>query len=479
MCLAFCIFVLNLSIAFASDTLFDSPIELVHKKDCSLDEFCQNYIKDVDIEQFIKGQIEADYVVVSLDECLDIALKNNFNIQISDKEYYSNKYLYHNALSKFLPLLTTTSYIADYSGQILVGGVLRDNFHETAISVNMTAQHDLTQGGRTIFEAKAAKYFAKSKRHKLKFTRCEVIFYTTKYYYEMLLAKINIEIYLRNLIERNAQLTLAKNLAKSGFGTRFDVIRSQNLSAQARVKLLEALNNFRLSQSRLANLIGIEVNTSLMPFENDIKMLNLVDENDDLNTFFKLAIENREDLKANKFMIKYEKQLKNVLVTDFFPKPLVNFQQQFQGTVDYGVNPNYILTGLIYWQPGENTILGTVTKIKAQKEKIKQAILEYENKLRYIKQAIIDARSTSIFNEKQMKINQKRMEFSLESVKLAMLRFNYGKGILLDVIQAQSEATLARVEYVSSVIRYNVSQAELLFNCGVIDEKVIIENYKP
>ena len=78
-----------------------------------------------------------------------------------------------------------------------------------------------------------------------------------------------------------------------------------------------------------------------------------------------------------------------------------------------------------------------------------------------------------------MKINQKRMEFSLESVKLAMLRFNYGKGILLDVIQAQSEATLSRVEYVSSVIKYNVSQAELLFNCGVIDEKVIIENYKP
>ena len=40
-------------------------------------------------------------------------------------------------------------------------------------------------------------------------------------------------------------------------------------------------------------------------------------------------------------------------MTDFIPKPLVNFQQQFQGTAAANVNPNYILTGLLYWQPGK------------------------------------------------------------------------------------------------------------------------------
>ena len=60
-----------------------------------------------------------------------------------------------------------------------------------------------------------------------------------------------------------------------------------------------------------------------------------------------------------------------------------------------------------------------------------------------------------------------------------MLRFDYGKGILLDVIQAQSEATLSRVEYVMSIIRYNISQAELLFNCGSLSLDMIIKNYKP
>ena len=105
--------------------------------------------------------------------------------------------------------------------------------------------------------------------------------------------------------------------------------------------------------------------------------------------------------------------------------------------------------------------------------------MEIENKFRDIKQKIIDARSTSMFNKKEIAINKKRMDYSLESVKLAMLRFNYGKGILLDVIQAQSEATQSRVEYVASIIQYNISQAELLFNCGIIDVDTIIKNYKP
>ena len=82
LCLILAMLILNTSL-FAKETLFDSPIDLIHKKDCSLDEFCKNFIEDIDIEKFIKEQIDANYVVVSLDECLDIAYKNNFGVQFA------------------------------------------------------------------------------------------------------------------------------------------------------------------------------------------------------------------------------------------------------------------------------------------------------------------------------------------------------------------------------------------------------------
>ena len=473
------ILLINLNFSYANENLFDSPIELIHKKDCSLDSFCKQFVDDVNIEKFIKREMEYDYVVVSLDECLDVAMKNNFNVQISDKEYFSYRYEYQNALAKFLPTLGTTSYLSAYQGQFLVDNILSDSFNETALSFNLTVRHDLTQGGKTIFEARAAKYFAKSKKHDLNFTRTEVLYLTTRYYFEMLLAKINIEIFLRNLIERNAQFALTKNLATSGFGTQFDVVRAQNLSAYARVELLNALNQFRLSQSRLANIMGIDVQTPLMPFENEINPMNLVDVDTDTKDLFKIAIENREDIMSYKDLISYQKQVKNSYYTDFMPKPLVDYQYQLQGTLSTTISPNYNITLAMIWKPGEYLGVGTATKIKAQKEKIKKTALELENKLREIEQLIVDAKSTSIFSQREMLINKSRLDYSRQGIKLALLRFDNGKGILLDVIQAQSEATQARVQYASSIIRYNIAQVELLYNIGTITSQKIIDNYNP
>lgn len=460
------------------DELYDAEINLI-KNACKNNDFSSNALDNLNVEKFIKKEIENDYVYVSLDECLDIALKNNFNIQIANHDYKYYNYDYQNALSKFLPILSFNSYITDYHGQILIGEVLSDYLHETAISASFEARHMLLEGGKQIFEAKAKKYFAKSRKHNYNYTKSQVLYLTVKYYYEMLQSKISIEIYLRNLIERNAQLKLAQNLKTVGFGSQFDVIRSKTESAQAQVNLLNALNEFRKSQSKLSNLLGIDTNTALMPFERTVEPFNLVDETKNVDYFFDIAVLNREDLKNYKNLIAYNKQLKNVYITDFVPKPYITYHQEFQGTIDHTVRPNYQLGAYIDWIPGENSTFGTITKIKSQKEKIYKSILEFQDKLRLIQEEIINAYSTSFFNRKIMDTAKKRVEYSIESIQLAMYRFNNGQGILLDVIQAQSEMTLSRVEYVKSIIKYNISQTELLYATGTITKEILVKNYKP
>ena len=472
-------FIFKSSFVF-SEELLDKPIELKQKAGCDLKEYCEKYIKDIDIENFIKEETKKDYVVVSLDECLDVALKNNFDIDIKFHEYKSSKYAYQNALSKFLPILKTTSYVSDYQGQILVGEVLRRKIHETALSVNITAEHYLTKGGEEIFEAKAKKYFQKSRKNLLDFTIEKALFECSVSYYELLLNKIYISIYLRNLIERNAQLDLAINQEKSGFGTNFDVVRSKSEAQYAKAKLLHVLYNFKTAQTKLANLMGISLDTSLMPFEEDVKEINMIDlEKFKIEDLFKLAISNRQDLKSYKNEINYQKEEKNVILTEFFPKPLLSYQQQFQGTLSSNIRPNYILTGLLEWAPGENLSLGTITKIKAKKEEIRAMQKELENKTRNIEEKIVNNYSASEFSKRGILITKERIEYAKESVKLAILRFDWGKGILLDVIQAQSQMTQARVEYAETVIKYNISQISLMFETGQLDKEKLISNYKP
>ena len=468
----------NCSASF-SEELFDEEVYLFSNKAIKFDDFSSKYIKDIDIENFIKKELKNDYVVVSLDECIDVALKNNFDIKIQNHNYKSSKYEYQNALSNFMPILGINAYITDYRGQLLVGGVLRDKLHETAISVTFQAVHKLTEGGKQIFEAKAKRYFQKSKKHDYNFTKSQVLYYTVKYYYELLLAKENIEIFLRNLIERNAQLTLSENLYYVGYGTKFDVIRSKNETAQAKVSLIRALNNFRARQARLAEIMGINVETAIMPFETDVNQLNLADCTKDIKLYFIDAYNNREDLRSYRDIISYEKNIKYTYLTEFVPKPYVTAEQRFQGTVDHSVKPNYMLGAYIDWYPGENTFLGTITKVKAQKETIKATKLQLQNKLREIEKLIIEAYFSSIFNNQEAQTAKRRVEYSTESIRLAMGRFYNGQGILLDVINAQSEVTQARVEYISAVINYNISQAELLYATGKITKEILFENYKP
>ena len=468
------------TISLANEILFQSPINLnIEKKNCPFEEFCELYLKDKDVEEFIKKEIKADYVVVSLDECLDVALKNNFDIQINEKTYFSSKYLYQNALSKFLPVLATTSYLAEYSGQILVGGVLRDNFKETALSVNITLKHVLTDGGRQIFEAKAKKYFLKSAKHNLNFSKTKILYLTSKYYYELLCSKIHIQVYLKNFIDRRAQFQLSEKFYNSQRATEFDVIRCQFEMADAKIKLINTLTSFRNSQVKLANVMGIDVKTSLMPFEDSIKPINLFDDSLDIEVLKKIAIENREDLMAYKNLIYQEQEQKKLYMSEFLPHPSIHYQQQFQGTLKASVRPNYILTAYLTWNLGENMLVGTVTKMKAKNEEIKRKKIEYENLAREIESKLIEVKYSSIFNKKGILSAQDKVGYSAKSSKLAVERFNHSKGILLDVIDAQNDLTDARIQLTDSILNYNLSQLGLIYYSVTINLEDIILQYQP
>ena len=59
------------------------------------------------------------------------------------------------------------------------------------------------------------------------------------------------------------------------------------------------------------------------------------------------------------------------------------------------------------------------------------------------------------------------------------MRLNAGEGILIDVIQAQTFKTRVRIELLNSIIRYNIAQAQMLFESGQITVEKILKDYSP
>ena len=105
--------------------------------------------------------------------------------------------------------------------------------------------------------------------------------------------------------------------------------------------------------------------------------------------------------------------------------------------------------------------------------------MEITNKLRGIKEDLLNSYYNSKLLLKQIDITKQQVEYATQTVELAEMRLDAGQGILLDVIQAQTFKTNARIEYLQSVIEYNINQVELLFNEGIIDIDKIVNGYKP
>ena len=440
---------------------------------------CQNCNESIQLEEEITKYLEQEQTPVSLDECLDIALQNNFNIKAQLDTYKSAEYTYKNALSKFLPNAGYKFYSIYYNGQVLVGTALTDKFKELAISSSLIFNHDLTEGGKQIFDAKEKKFIKLQRKEELNYTKEEVLKLTAIYYWQLLEDKINIEIHIKNLHEKMAQLRLTESLEASGAGTKFDVIRQKNEVANAKRKLVNAMNNFRLMQSALANVMGIELQTTLYPIEEEAKTLNLVDKDISIDGLFETAEKNRKDIKAINNKILAMKNEKKAIYTEFIPKPRIDAQYVQEGTSEIGLGHAVILGVYADFMIGENMGAGTITKARAKEHEINFEIYELTKKLRGIKEELLNAFYNSKLYLKKINITRKQVDYATEIVKLAEMRLDEGQGILLDIIQAQTLKTTARVEYLQSVIEYNINQVELLFLQGTIDIKKITENYNP
>ena len=442
-------------------------------------DYCKNCSKELNLENEIKDFLSQEIIPVSLDECLCIAIENNFNIKTQFETYKSYEYLHKNALTKFLPEVAYSWYSIYYRGQVLVGTALVNRFNELALSSSLIVRHSLTEGGKQIFNSKEAKFKKLAQNENLKFTKEEILMYTSVYYWQLLQAKINIEIHLKNLYERTAQLNLTKNLEISGMGTKFDVIRQKNEVASAKRSLIEAMNNFRLMQAKLSNTMGIEIKTPLYPIEKEVKPNNLVDNNLELEDLYEVAYKNRKDIKAIKNEIKAAKYNKKSIYTDFSPKPRIFYQNQYQGTAKIGLGRSNVVGVYVDWALGENTGLGTITKAKAKQYEINSMEYMLQNKIREIEEELLNSYYNSKLLLQRIDITKKQVDYATESVTLAEMRLDTGEGILIDVIQAQSQKTNARIEYLQAVIEYNINQVELLFNEGIINIDRIVENYKP
>jgi len=442
----------------------------IHDKGKREDFISKLYDNKIDVGIKINKYFTNDTPLpMDLEDCIAVAIENNFNIKILRTREEQRKWELNNARAQYLPTASWYGTFYNLKGHFLAGSVIPAKVDETPFISNFLLTWPIFDGSFTIFSVKSKRNLYGAAKKDVEFTQEDVLKNTVTAYYSVLGYKLGIEVLTQNLHESEAQLEINKQNLGAGIGTKFDVLRAEAEVARAQQRLTESYNLYRQSQANLANILGIEVVAAVYPKEDDVSMHTLVDKDLDICQLSNMAVQSRPDLEALRLKIKALEYQKKTYYAGFLPNLYGYGGLGNVGTNDRGFSPlNNQMGAVVNWPLGKNLGFNEYTQFKTFDAKICEAKLELINRNRGIEQNIIKAYYEAKTAKERVDSARQQVESADESLRLAFLRLESGIGIYVDVLQSQSAKVDAKINLIRAIIDYNVAQANLLFEMGAI-----------
>lgn len=444
------------------------------KGNASISDIEKQYI----IDKEISNELGVSFVYMDLENCIKIALEQNYDIKIQDAVKKESYWLYKNSQFQLLPDIYYNFDLQNLEGEYLVGGIVATTTHEVPIQSLFKFEWSTINQGKYFFYLAQAKNVLKSNKANLEYTKEEILLNTVLAYYDTLAKKMEIEVQKVNVYDRLEQLKYTQARFETGLGTLYDVKRAQAELAGAQQDYTATLNSFRLLQAALANVIGVDILDAIYPFEISVDQRELINPDIDIETLYKQALESREDIRAKKAEIEAYRAQRSSNYTDIIPEITLSYQNGMVGTKRRGMSGHNSLTLDVRAHLGKNMLLGTITQIKADTAVVEQKKLELINLKRQVKENILNSYYDSLNALKKIEASKVEVESANVSLDLSLANMKAGEATFIDVIASQNLKVQANINLISNMIEYNKAQTQLLFDIGLISPKNVLKDYK-
>lgn len=434
--------------------------------------------------------------VLSLNDCISIALNHNPEIKNARYNYGISKSNVGVARSEFFPTVgvgTGYSYNTTSSSKI--------NTDTNAYTVQATLNQLLWNFGRTNANIKMQKFYLIADEYNFYNTVRETTFNVKQKYYEVLAARATVLInkaYVQ-INERNYQRT--KAYFDEGIKSKIDLVNAEVTLSDSKIQLVQAENSYKNSLVNLNNAMylvnapaysisGTEVfnnvNDNVAPVDltkitkpsdkeisklplnvKDAKLTSSVETLELLTDYkvdefpysfeecMKMAYKNRADLKA------YNSTLDAVKQNLLFVKR--NYYPELSASAGYGFRNTNSTNSL---NVGLN--LSSSVNIMNQKYKVDAAKYQVdiaENSLNQLNQDIFFEVQNAYINmvelEKQIPLLAVKVRQTLENYELAEGRYYVGLGDYIQLQDAKVNYNNAQCSYIETIYKYNVARANL------------------
>lgn len=435
-------------------------------------------------------RLEATYnEIVPLKDCLNYALYNSLPIRISDAGFDSQKYLFVSSLGQFLPDFTQTFRYQQVDSQ---RPPITNTFTDST-----TVRFPVFQGGGVFYNALVNLNRTKAAKSSYRATVNDTLLEVYRRYNELILNHVLLQIRVKSVELSRAQLALNEQLKEAGVGTNFAIYQSRTQLALDKQALLQQEVLVRQSAIQLAVAMNANISSNIYPEELRAVEAKLVDQEWNINQLVSVASKRRPELKQFEELRIAARRNVQVAASPLYPT-FQFFVSKTHSTVSSngsGSGNNSSLSGSTVIIPtggggggigisgnGGRSFSGgfdlswnldgmgvvDVGRTLSAKALARQAMLQSNQTLLSVLQEIHNSYLNMLTASEQVDVAGEAVFSSSEQLRLANLRLRYGQGINLELIQAQRDYINSLTSQAQAIIAYNISQAQLLRDTGMI-----------
>ena len=400
----------------------------------------------------IEGSVSATKII-SVDDCVKIALQNNPTIlsQLLSKDIYKNQIA--QAWSNYFP--TINAGLSYSKNDMLVTNFrfptqTYNSWNMPTVGVNLL----LYDFGKTSTQANVAKKTYEASRETLQSSINDVVYNVKNYYYNLLYLQQQVEVYEDTVLQYQIHLEQAQAYYNIGSKAKIDVPTAAFNLDNAKLTLIQAKNAVDTGFAQLTNAMGVpEFAKFDIKDRLDKKRYDIT-----FDEALEIAYKQSPTLAAAKKKMEGSKLLVKASKVAFLPN-----LQGFGSYINGGKTPSTDYSYQIGAQLSYSNLNLLLLKEQVDEAKLTykkdQADYEVQRQKVYldVKQAYIQLKNA----QQSIPVSRASMDVAQERYELAAGRYKVGLGDALELKDSQITYMNAKLQYYNTLMQYHISAANL------------------
>ncbi len=424
---------------------------------------------------FISSRSVSAAEKLTVDKCVELAMKSSQVIKIVEQKLLSAKYVVNEASARNFPDFTLmvmyvkmspmpetkTSFqmpvgMNPVTGQIIYAPVtfnIKTGF-DYLYDFKLSVSQPLYTSGKIGLGVKQAKVSYKAAEEELRRAKNELVFNTKRAYYGLMLTKKMVAIVEEAVKVTDEHYKTMQAMYDDGKISKYDLSRVKVQLTNTQVGLIRAKNGDRMAREA----VEIMLKTSLDSYELDTEFPYNT-ESVNAEDIFAAAIKTRPELKQ----LGLQEEVMDILVKLTNASTLPNLA--LSASADYKM-PYYTEekwdtawnTSLVFNWPLNFYTGAKVKQMKTNVETMKLTRTQVEDGIRLeIKKAVLDLNEA----KERIDVQKENVDLAKENLRIAEQRYKEGYMSYVDVRDVQLALTQSEVNYYQALFDYNIAQSAL------------------